>query len=126
MKIPSGVIDQYIYFVAVDPTDLKSRETGLSGFGVQRSRDGGAAVAYTTPTVVEISAANMPGVYALLVDEDTTIDAAHDTEEYCVHITHGSMQPVTRTIELYRPKITIGETLAVVDGMAQFARDLYP
>jgi hypothetical protein len=113
MRIPSGKLDQLIYFVAVDPTDLKTRETALSSFTVYRSRNGGAATVYTTPTVAELSAANMPGVYSLAIDEDTTIAAGSDSEEYCVHITQASMQPVTRTIELYRRDTTTGRTLAV-------------
>lgn len=117
MRIPSGVTDQYIYFVAVDSTDLKTRETGLSSFTVYRSRNGGTATAYTSPTVAELSAANMPGVYSLLLDEDMTIDSGDDTQEICLHITQASMAPVTRVIELYRPKITAGNTLGVAsDG----------
>lgn len=112
MRIPSGVTDQYIYFIALDPV-TGDRETGLSGFTVYRSRDGGAATAYTTPTVNETDATNMPGVYELLVDEDTTIAAGNDSEAYVLHITHASMLPVTREIELYRPKITAGNTLGV-------------
>lgn len=111
MRIPSGKTDQLVYFVAVDSTDLKTRETGLSTFTVYRSRNGGAATAYTTPTVAELSAANMPGVYALTVDEDTTIAAGSDSEEYCVHITQASMAPVTRTVELYRRDTTTGTTI---------------
>lgn len=113
MRIPSGKTDQYIFFVAVDATDLKTRETGLSGFTVYRSRNGGTATAYTTPTVAELSAANMPGVYALLIDEDTTIASGSDSEEYVVHITQASMAPVTRAIEIYRRDTTSGRTLAV-------------
>jgi hypothetical protein len=113
MRIPSGKINQSIYFVAVDATDLKTRETGLTGFAVYRSRNGGAPVVYTTPTVTELSAANMPGVYGLLVDEDTTIAAGSDSEEYAVHITQAAMAPVTRSIELYRRDTTTGNTVAV-------------
>lgn len=113
MRIASGTTDQYIYFVAVDSTDLKSRETGLTGFTVYRSRNGGAAAAMTTPTVNETDATNMPGVYELLLDEDMSIDAGDDTQEMVFHITQASMAPVTRTIELYRPKITAGNTLDV-------------
>jgi hypothetical protein len=116
MRIPSGVTDQYIYFVAVDATDLKTRETGLSSFTVYRSRNGGAAAAFTTPTINETSAGNMPGVYELLLDEDMTIDAGDDTQEFCLHITHAGMAPVTRTFELYRPKATAGETIGVSSG----------
>jgi hypothetical protein len=116
MRIPSGVTDQVIYFVAVDATDFTTRETGLSSFTVYRSRNGGAAAAFTTPTVAEVSSANMPGVYTLLLDEDMTIDAGDDSQEYCLHVTHAGMAPVTRTFELYRPKVTAGETLTVASG----------
>lgn len=105
MRVPSGKIDQKIAFVALDATDRLTRETGLSGFTVYRSRNGGAATAYTTPTVAEVDATNMPGVYTLLIDEDTTIGANSDSEEYVVHITCTGMDPVTRSIELYRPDL---------------------
>lgn len=118
MRIPSGKVDQNIYFVGLDPTDLKTRETGLTSFTVYRSRNGAAEVAYTTPTVAEIDATNMPGVYALLIDEDTTIASTSDNEEYCVHITQASMAPVTRTFELYRRDTTSGQTLTVTAGVA--------
>jgi hypothetical protein len=117
MKIASGVTDQFIYFVAVDSVDFVTRKTGLSSFTVYRSRNGGTATLYTTPEVAELSAANMPGVYRLLVDEDMTIDAGDETQELVLHITAATMAPVTRTIELFRPKITAGNTLGVAaDG----------
>lgn len=115
-RIASGVTDQYIYFVAVDATDLKTRETGLATWTVYRSRNGAAAAAFTTPTINETSSANMPGVYELLLDEDMTIDAGDETQEMVFHITHSGMAPVTRVIELYRPKITAGETITVSSG----------
>lgn len=115
MRIPSGKTDQYIYFIAVDSVDRLTRKTALTSFTVYRSRNNGTATLYTTPTVSELSAANMPGVYALLVDEDTTVASGSDTEEYCVHITQASMAPVSRTIELFRRDTTTGKTL-VVDG----------
>lgn len=121
MRIPSGVTDQYIYFVAVDATDFATRETGLTGFTVYRSRNGGAAAAMTTPTINETDATNMPGVYELLLDEDMTIDAGDDSQEMAFHITHASMAPVTRTIELYRPKVTAGETLTASGGSVNSA-----
>lgn len=134
MRIPSSKTDIQIYFVAVDATDLKTRETGLTGFTVYRSRNGAAAAAYVTPTVTELSAANMPGVYALLIDEDTTVAANSDSEEYVVHITHASMAPVTRTVEIYRRDTTSGRTQTVdangrvdvgaVVGVAQTAGDI--
>lgn len=104
MRIPSGVTDQYIYFVAVDAVDLRTRETGLNTWTVYLSRDGRAAVAMTAPTVAEIDAVNMPGNYALLLDEDTTIDERNYSEELCLHITHAGMAIFTRTIELYRSR----------------------
>lgn len=117
MRIPSGVTDQYIYFVAVDSTDFTTRETGLSSFTVYRSRNGGAAAAMTTPTINETDATNMQGDYELLLDEDMTIDAGDDAQEMIFHITHAGMATVTRAIELYRPKITAGSTLGIeTDG----------
>lgn len=118
MRIPSGSTDRYVYFVAVDPTDLKTRETGLSGFTVYASLNGGAAGAFTTPTVNETDSSNMPGVYELLLDEYTTLTAGNDTEELCLHITQASMQPVTRVVEIYRPETTEGNTLDVTTGGA--------
>lgn len=116
MRIPSGVTDQYIYFVAVDATDLKTRETGLSSFTVYRSRNGAAAAAFTTPTINETDSSNMPGVYELLLDEDMTIDSGDKSQEVCLHITHAGMAPVTRVFELYRPDVTAGETITVSSG----------
>ena len=123
MRIPSGVTDQFLYFVAVDATDLKTRETGLTGFTVYRSRDGAAAAAFTTPTVNETDSVNMPGVYELLLDEDMTIGTGNDSEEFCLHITHASMAPVTRVFELYRRTATAGNTLAV-DASGNGAADV--
>lgn len=116
MRVPSGSSDRYLYFVAVDATDLKTRETGLATWTVARSRNGAADAAWTTPTITEIDNTTMPGVYALLIDEDTTIDSGHDEEEVCVHITHAGMAPVTRTYELFRPKMTEGQTATVANG----------
>jgi len=113
MRVPSGKTDQYIYFVAYDSTDKVTRKTGLATFTVYRSRNGAADVIYTTPTVTEIDATNMPGVYALLLDEDTTIAAGSDSEEYCVQISATGMTPITRTVELYRRSTTTGRTLDV-------------
>ena len=117
MRIPSGVTDQYVYFMAVDATDFSTPETGLTTFTVYRSRNGAAAAAMTTPTVAEVDATNLAGVYSLLLDEDMTIDAGDDSQEMVFYITHAGMAPVVRTIELYRPKITAGYTLGVAsDG----------
>lgn len=116
MRIPSGVVDQYCYFIAVDATDLKTRETGLATFTVYRSRNGGASAAMTTPTINETDSANMPGVYELLMDEDMTLDAGDQSQEMVFHITHAGMAPVDRVIEIYRPSVTAGETITVSSG----------
>jgi hypothetical protein len=113
MRIASADITKLLYFVAVDATDLVTRETGLSSFTVYRSRNGGTATAMTTPTVTEVDSTNMPGVYKLLVDEDTTIDSGADEQEMLFHITHSGMAAVDRIIELYRPKATVGTTITV-------------
>lgn len=104
MKIKSGDTAQVMYFVAVDATDFVTRKTGLSSFTVYRSRGGGAATAMTTPTVTELSSANMPGAYKLLLDEDMTITSGKGSEEMLYHITATNMAPVTRAIEIYEPK----------------------
>ncbi|RUV16173.1 MULTISPECIES: hypothetical protein [unclassified Mesorhizobium] len=134
MRIPSGKIDQVIYFVAVDSVDLTTRKTGLASFTVYRSRNGGTATVYTTPTITELSAANIPGVYSLLIDEDTTIASTSDAEEQVLHITQASMAPVTRVIELFRRDTTTGRTATVdangrvdvsaIQGTSQTARDI--
>lgn len=113
MRIVSGDTARKLGFVAVDSTDLETRETGLTSFTVYRSRDGGTAAAMTTPTVAEVDATNMPGFYVLTLDEDMTITSSVDSEEMAFHITQASMAPVTRTIELYRRTVTAGNTLDV-------------
>lgn len=99
--IPSGITDQVIYFDAVDSTDLVTPETGLSTFTVYRDRNGAGAAVMTTPTVAEVDATNMPGVYTLLLDEDMTIGSGNESEEMVFFITQADMAPVRLTVELY-------------------------
>jgi hypothetical protein len=115
MRIASGIVDQVIYFVALDTSG--ARKTGLASFTVYRSRNGGTATAFTTPTVAEVSSANMPGLYTLLLDEDMDIGAGNVTEEMAFHITATGMVPVTRSIELYRPPPTRDEIVDLVWGI---------
>ena len=110
MRIASGTTDQYVYFVGLLAGE---RVTGLATWTVYRSRNGAAAAAMTTPTINETDVTNMPGVYELLLDEDMTIGAGNETEAMVFHITEADMDPVTIQIELYRPKITAGNTLGV-------------
>lgn len=105
-RIPNGTTDQYIYFTAVDATDGFTKETGLTGFTVYRSRDGGTPTLWTTPTIAEVDATNMAGVYSLLIDEDTTIDPANSIEMMRVSISEASMRDVELDIELVRASAT--------------------
>src|SRR3990167_6613383 len=124
MRLPSAVSDQYVYFVGISGSDRFTRQIGMSGkFKVYRSRNGAAAAIYTTPTINETDATNMPGVYELLVDEDVTIDAGDQTQEIAFHITTtdtalstDSIVPVTRVVELWRSDVTPGTTLLVNSG----------
>lgn len=117
IRIPSGVTDQYVYFNAFDVDDYVTRLTGLASFTVYRSRNGGASAAMTTPTINETDTTNMPGVYELLLDEDMTIDSGDDSQHMIFYITATGMVPVALEIELYRPKITAGETLTVASSV---------
>src|SRR5262245_56471690 len=121
MRFRSGVVDQYIYFVAVDATDLITRETGLSSFTVYRSRNGGAAASFTTPTINETDTSNMPGVYELLLDEDMTIDAGDYTQDFALHITHAGMAPVTMSFELYSD--AEGDLSDILSGLTKIYSD---
>lgn len=116
MRIASASTDQYIYLYAVDASGVPVTGKVAGDWTVYRSRDGGAAAAVTTPTVTEVSAANMPGLYKFLVDEDTTIGATHDSEEMALHFVCTGVQTIVRTIELFRPKATIGQTIGVAAG----------
>ncbi len=117
MRIPSASEDRYVFFVAEDTNG--DRVTGLSsGFTVYACVDDGAAGELLSPTIGEIDATNMPGVYRLELGDATltTIDPGHDTEELVLHVTHASMKPVTRVVELYRPKVTEGQTVSAASG----------
>jgi hypothetical protein len=100
MRIPSGSTDRYVFFVAVDSTDLKTRETGLSSFTVYVALDDGTVKQDLTPKVVEIDSTNMPGVYRYRIDKENTLETGHQVEELCIHITQASMAPVTRVVEI--------------------------
>src|SRR3990167_4200780 len=90
LRVQSGDITQYIPFVAVDATDLKTRETTatltIANITVYRQRGDGSVVLWTTPTITEASAANMPGKFNLLLDEDMDITEGKLTEVVTLHI----------------------------------------
>ncbi len=129
MRIPSANITTVIYFMAFDSNDGVTPKTGLSSFTVYRSRNGGAAALYTTPTVTEISLANMPGLYGLLVDEDTTLTGTDLSEEYAVTITATGMIRVNRTVEIYLPQaplvVPLTESYSTLGGTKTAAQALY-
>lgn len=108
MYLESGATDRIIYFIAVQNADLRTRLTGLNNFTVYRSRNGSANTQYVTPTITELDAVNSPGIYTLLIDEDTTLAAGHQSEEYMVDIQHAGMATVTRVIDLYSPIFPTG------------------
>jgi len=121
-EVTADSTDEIVYFVAVDATDLHTRETDLvaGDFTVYYSINGGAATAMTTPTVTEISKANMPGEYKLLVDEAamTTLGATKNQANMLLSISHDDMDRVSLSVIVRRPIITGGETLTVASGVA--------
>jgi hypothetical protein len=104
MRIKSGDTSKYIYFMAKDDT-TGAAKTGLSSFTVYRSRNGAANAAYTTPTINETDVTNSPGLYEMLVDEDTTVDAGNYSEAYVLTIKATGMENVFREIELFDDQI---------------------
>lgn len=122
MTIRSGDTSRKVGFLAVDSTDLKTAETGLSsGWSVYYSLDGGAATAMTTPTVAELDATNMPGVYSLAIDEAAMVAdpglEALTSAELILYITHAGVAPITRTIEV------VNHTIEFQDGTSADVED---
>lgn len=118
MRVPSGSTNCVKYFYAQDAMAVEGTPvTGLSSFTVIGSRNGGADATWTTPTITEIDAVAMPGVYALLLDEQTTLDAGFDEQELILQITAAGMRDVLLIVELFRPKGSVGADYAEVDVM---------
>lgn len=86
-----------IQFNAIDELDNFSPLTGLTSFTVYYSLNAGAATAMTTPTVTEISAANMPGMYFLAVDEAGMVSAIGDLG---IHIVSTGMISVRKQVDI--------------------------
>ena len=97
MRIKVADITQKVSFVAVDSTDGFARETAISAWTIYYSLNGGTATVMTTPTVAELSAANMPGVYVLTVDEAAMTSAKG---ELTIHCTATGVAPITRVVEI--------------------------
>jgi len=121
-EVTAGSTDEIVYFVAVDKTDLHTRETDLvaGDFTVYYSINGGAATAMTTPTVTEISKANMPGEYKLLIDEAamTRLGATKNQANMLLSISHANMDRVSLSVIVRRAIVTGGQTLTVASGAA--------
>ena len=120
-RILNDSVNRIVYFVAVDATDLFTRETGLSGFTVYYVLDNGSATAMTGPTTAAIDNTNMPGLYSLAIDEAgmTNMDAANDEETLTLHITHASIDPVTMKVSVYKPKATAAKLLSYIQLLAR-------
>jgi hypothetical protein len=116
MRIVSGSTTESVYFVAFSTADHLTRITGLTSFSVFCSVDGSTGSTHGI-TVTEINSTQMPGVYrALIADSTITTITGIDSRELCIHIT-SSMDPVTRTVELYRTNLThVAGTLVTGSG----------
>ena len=108
MRIAHVDTSRKVDFVAVDATDLKTREASLSSVVVYYSLDGGSATLMTTPTVDALEATYMTGDFVLSIDEAgmVALGAGVDSGELILHITAAEMAPVTRAIEIYRTPAT--------------------
>lgn len=113
MRIVSGSTTESVYFVAFSTADHVTRVTGLTSFNVYCSVAGSTGSTHAI-TVTEINSTQMPGVYRALIADSTitTLSAGIDSRELCLHIT-SSMDPVTRSVELYRRPVTTGATITV-------------
>lgn len=112
-RIVSGSTNESIYFVAFSTADHLTRVTGLTAFNVYCSVAGSTGTTHAI-TVSEINSTQMPGVYRALIADSTitSLGAGIDDRELCLHIT-SSMDPVTRTVDLYRRYVTTGQSLAL-------------
>ena len=122
-RIPNDSVNRVVFFVARDVTDLFTRETGLSSFTVDYVLDNGVRAQMTGPTTAEIDSTNMPGLYSLAVDEAgmTNMDAANDEEILELHITHASMTPVRKKVQVYRERIKAIDDLTKAGGNGDLA-----
>ena len=117
-RLPNGSTTKYVQFFAVKAADHLSAFTGGTSFTVYYCLGNGTATVMTTPTVAEKDSTNMAGWYTLLVDESgmTTLTAGDDEAPLGLEITHTGMDPVHRQVEVYRPKITAGQTVTAASG----------
>lgn len=106
IRIASGVTDQVVYFFA---------PPGITGHTVDRARNATSLTAMTTPTITEMA----DGLYALLLDEDMTIDSGNLTEAMVFMVKAGGMSDTPIHVELFAPILTTQLTEAyAADGVA--------
>lgn len=97
MRIKLGDTSQKVALVAVDATDGFTRETGITGWTVYYSLNGGTATAMTTPTVAQLDATNMPGDYVLTIDESGMTSAKG---ELIIHASATGVAHISRSVEI--------------------------
>ena len=121
MQLATGSTDGRLSFEAVNSSGVVL--TGLSNWLVNYKLAGNANGTMSTPTIAELHSVNFPGVYQLLVDESgmtTLTSSTADVEELVLYIEEtvvGTMVPVIKYVEVFRPKTTLGTTLKVAsDG----------
>lgn len=115
MKIISGSTTSrmafYVESAAGEPLTL------LTGFVVYRTKNGSAPVLWDTPTITEADDTNTPGLYHLLLDEDTTLSSEMQCEEMIVYITHDDMRPVVRSVDIERSYAGIDTLTALLTDL---------
>lgn len=114
MRIVSGSSSNIIYFVAFSTADHVTRVSDLTSFDITWSLNGSTGTTVHNMTAAAANTTKMLGVYKLnLLDSTvTSIPAGMDSAELCLHI-QSSMDPVTRTVEIFRRSVTTGQTLSL-------------
>ena len=110
--IQSGILDQVVFFDA---------PPGLGTWVVYGARGVEAATAFTTPTVTELDSTNMPGVYKLLLDEQTTITVGKATEMLKLFISAAGWAGKSVKVVLFDPTFAITAAMTesyAADGVA--------
>ena len=100
-RIPASSTDRKITF--------NGGYTGLTGFTVKYSKDGGTWTTYASPAVSELG----DGKYAVTINEGTSLSTSNDEIDYFLQVSATGMMTVDIALEVYRPKITVGNTLGV-------------
>lgn len=97
MSIKVADVAKKLLFVIYDSTDHITPKTGLSSFTAYYTIGGGAATVITTPTVAELDATNMAGVYSIAIDEAGMVASEN---ELLVNITHAGADDVSLSTDV--------------------------